>query len=67
MKILSHPHEVQLKIRIDTRDCAAYIHYQYGNFERWRSTPHTTSEYVRDASGTMERVYDFFDRQWRGC
>ena len=67
MKIISHPDEAQLQIRVDTQNPVAPITYQYGNFSRWRITPHTSAEFLADEVATLSHVYDFFDRQWRGC
>jgi hypothetical protein len=67
MHVIIHPDEAQLQVRIDLQDATSPIAYQYGNFTRWRTTPFTTAHYLLDAECAMADVYEFFDRQWRGC
>jgi len=67
MQILAHPAEAQLLVRIDMQNTATPIAYQYGNFPRWRTTPFPSSHYLADSARAMADVYEFFDRQWRGC
>lgn len=56
-----------LQVEIDYADPESLVQYQYEFNGKWRRTSYKTADLSGNVQQDVALIYDFFDKQWRGC